>query len=216
MRSSSEIITVSKRATKAAGYSWGIAEEVGKNIDLLELIGIAGIENLKSYLSDIKTKTPIGPNGIKSQNKINNESLCPILTGVSLIDDFKNIEILKEINFYNVSFPLLMIPFISRLSFLIGKRVSIEIDEYNFKFNLDKYMFSDSDINSLILENAKNVRIIIFENEDSFSQEVWDELYKLSTDTFVEENEKLKSTAAGAGLEAVSYTHLTLPTKRIV
>ena len=201
MRSSSEIITVSKRATKAAGYSWGVAEEVGKNIDVLELIGIAGIDNLKSYLSDIKTKTPIGPNVIDSQNKIDNESLCPILTGVCLIDDFKNIEILKEINFYNVSFPLLMIPFISRLSFLIGKRVSIEIDEYNFKFNLDKYMFSNSDINSLILENAKNVRITIFENEDSFSQEVWDELYKLSTDTFVEENEKLKSTAAGAGLE---------------
>ena len=201
MRSSSEIITVSKRATKAAGYSWGVAEEVGKNIDVLELIGIAGIQNLKSYLSDIKTKTPIGPNGIKSQNKIDNESLCPILTGVCLIDDFKNIEILKEIIFYNVSFPLLMIPFISRLSFLIGKRVSIEIDEYNFKFNLDKYMFSNSDINSLILENAENVRITVFENEDSFSQEVWDELYELSTDTFVEENEKLKSTAAGAGLE---------------
>jgi len=201
MRSSSEIITVSKRATKAAGYSWGVAEEVGKNIDILELIGIAGIDNLKSYLSDIKTKTPIGPNVIDSQNKIDNESLCPILTGVCLIDDFKNIEILKEINFYNVSFPLLMIPFISRLSFLIGKRVSIEIDEYKFKFNLDKYMFSNSDINSLILEHAKNVRITVFENEDSFSQEVWDELYELSTDTFVEENEKLKSTAAGAGLE---------------
>ena len=201
MRSSSEIITVSKRATKAAGYSWGVAEEVGKNIDVLELIGIAGIQNLKSYLSDIKTKTPIGPNVIESQNKIDNESLCPILTGICLIDDFKNIEILKEIIFYNVSFPLLMIPFISRLSFLIGKRVSIEIDEYNFKFNLDKYMFSNSDINSLILENAKNVKIEVIENEDSFSQEVWDELYKLSTDTFVEENEKLKSTAAGAGLE---------------
>ena len=201
MRSSSEIITVSKRATKAAGYSWGVAEEVGKNIDVLELIGIAGIENLKSYLSDIKTKTPICPNVIESQNKIDNQSLCPILTGVSLIDDFKNIEILKEINFYNVSFPLLMIPFISRLSFLIGKRVSIAIDEYKFKFNLDKYMFSNSDINSLILEHAKNVRITVFENEDSFSQEVWDELYELSTDTFVEENEKLKSTAAGAGLE---------------
>ena len=201
MRSSSEIITVSKRATKAAGYSWGVAEEVGKNIDVLELIGIAGIENLKSYLSDIKTKTPIGPNVIESQNKIDNKSLCPILTGICLIDDFKNIEILKEIIFYNVSFPLLMIPFISRLSFLIGKRVSIEIDEYNFKFNLDKYMFSNSDINSLILEHAKNVRITVFENEDSFSQEVWDELYELSTDTFVEENEKLKSTAAGAGLE---------------
>jgi hypothetical protein len=201
MRSSSEIITVSKRATKAAGYSWGVAEEVGKNIDILELIGISGIENLKSYLRDIQKKTPIGPNAIKSQNKIDNECLCPILTGVCLIDDFKKVELLKEINFFNVSYPLLMIPFISRLSFLIGKRVSINIDEHVFRFNLDKYMFSDSDVNSLVIEKAKNIKVSTFENGDSFTQEVWDELYALSTDTFVEENEKLKSTAAGAGLE---------------
>ena len=201
MRSSSEIITVSKRATKAVGYSWGVAEEVGKNIDMLELIGIAGIENLKSYLGDIQKKTPIGPNAIESQNKIDNECLCPILTGVCLIDDFKKVELLKEINFFNVSYPLLMIPFISRLSFLIGKRVSINIDEHVFRFNLDKYMFSDSDVNSLVIEKAKNIKVSTSENDDSFTQEVWDELYALSTDTFVEENEKLKSTAAGAGLE---------------
>ena len=201
MRSSSEIITVSKRATKAAGYSWGVAEEVGKNIDMLELIGIAGIENLKSYLRDIQKKTPIGPNAIESQNKIDNECLCPILTGVCLIDDFKKVELLKEINFFNVSYPLLMIPFISRLSFLIGKRVSINIDEHVFRFNLDKYMFSDCNVDSLVIEKAKNIKVSTFENDDSFTQEVWDELYALSTDTFVEENEKLKSTAAGAGLE---------------
>ena len=201
MRSSSEIITVSKRATKAAGYSWGVAEEVGKNIDILELIGIAGIENLKSYLRDIQKKTPIGPNTIELQNKIDNECLCPILTGVCLIDDFKKVELLKEINFFNVSYPLLVIPFISRLSFLIGKRVSINIDEHVFRFNLDRYMFSDSDVNSLVLEKAKNIKVFTFENDDSFTQEVWDELYALSADTFVEETEKLKSTAAGAGLE---------------
>ena len=201
MRSSSEIITVSKRATKAAGYSWGVAEEVGKNIDILELIGIAGIENLKSYLRDIQKKTPIGPNAIELQNKIDNECLCPILTGVCLIDDFKKVELLKEINFFNVSYPLLMIPFISRLSFLIGKRVSINIDEHVFRFNLDKYMFSDSDVNSLVIEKAKIIKVSTSENDDSFTQEVWDELYALSTDTFVEESEKLKSTAAGAGLE---------------
>ena len=201
MRSSSEIITVSKRAAKAAGYSWGVAEEVGKNIDMLELIGIAGIENLKSYLRDIQKKTPIGPNAIESQNKIDDECLCPILTGVCLIDDFKKVELLKEINFFNVSYPLLMIPFISRLSFLIGKRVSINIDEHVFRFNLDKYMFSDSDFNSPVIEKAKIIKVSTSENDDSFTQEVWDELYALSTDTFVEENEKLKSTAAGAGLE---------------
>ena len=62
-------------------------------------------------------------------------------------------------------------------------------------------MFSDSDVNSLVLEKAKNIKVFTFENDDSFTQEVWDELYALSTDTFVEENEKLKSMAAGAGLE---------------
>ena len=39
MRTSSEIETISKRATKAAGFPWGVAEEVGKNIKNLELLG---------------------------------------------------------------------------------------------------------------------------------------------------------------------------------
>ena len=38
MKSLSEIDTTSKRACKAAGYSWGIAEEVGKNIRLLDCL----------------------------------------------------------------------------------------------------------------------------------------------------------------------------------
>ena len=46
MRSLSEIDTVSKRASRAAGYSWGIAEEVGKNIRILEMFGLPGIKNL--------------------------------------------------------------------------------------------------------------------------------------------------------------------------
>ena len=39
MRSLSEIETTSKRASRAVGYSWGIAEEVGKSIRLFELFG---------------------------------------------------------------------------------------------------------------------------------------------------------------------------------
>ena len=45
MKSFSEIDTTSKRATKAIGFSWGIAEEVGKNIKLLELFGLPGLKN---------------------------------------------------------------------------------------------------------------------------------------------------------------------------
>ena len=32
MQSFSEIDTTSKRASKAAGFAWGIAEEIGKNM----------------------------------------------------------------------------------------------------------------------------------------------------------------------------------------
>ena len=46
MKSLSEIETTSKRASKAAGYSWGISEEIGKNIRLLEMFGLQGIKSL--------------------------------------------------------------------------------------------------------------------------------------------------------------------------
>ena len=38
------------------------------------------------------------------------------------------------------------------------------------------------------------------ENKDSFEEKEWKELYKLSENTFVEENENLKQVGAGAGL----------------
>ena len=52
MRSLSEIETTVKRATRAAGYSWGISEDVGKSIRILELFGLPGIKNLNQYYKD--------------------------------------------------------------------------------------------------------------------------------------------------------------------
>ena len=49
MRSYSEIDTIVKRSTKAKGFSWGVAEEIGKNIKQLELFGLPGIKNINQY-----------------------------------------------------------------------------------------------------------------------------------------------------------------------
>ena len=57
MQSFSEIDTTSKRASKAAGFAWGIAEEIGKNMRNLEMFGLPGIKNLNLYLQK-KKKTP--------------------------------------------------------------------------------------------------------------------------------------------------------------
>ena len=49
MKSLSEIETTSKRASRAIGYSWGVAEEIAKGVRLLELFGLPGIKNLNKY-----------------------------------------------------------------------------------------------------------------------------------------------------------------------
>ena len=51
MKSFSEIDTIAKRASKAVGFSWGIAEEVGKNIKLLEMFGLPGLKYLNHYFT---------------------------------------------------------------------------------------------------------------------------------------------------------------------
>ena len=53
MISLSEIDTTTKRATKAIGFSWGIAEEVGKNMKTMELFGLPGVKNLNEYFKII-------------------------------------------------------------------------------------------------------------------------------------------------------------------
>ena len=51
-----------------------------------------------------------------------------------------------------------------------------------------------------VLEICNTINISFIENNNSFNENEWKELYKLSEDTFVEETESLKIGAAGAGL----------------
>ena len=47
---------------------------------------------------------------------------------------------------------------------------------------------------------ARNVEVRFLENKDSFTDNEWKNLYKISEDTFVEESDSLKQGSAGAGL----------------
>ena len=89
MKSLSEIDTISKRASKAAGYSWGIAEEVGKNIRLLEIFGFSGIKSLNNFYKKRKKKKFKNLNQISKNNKLKNSIFCPIIAGVSFMDKIK-------------------------------------------------------------------------------------------------------------------------------
>ena len=125
MRSFSEIDTTAKRASKAAGFSWGMAEEIGKSIRSLELFGLSGILNLNNYLKKIKQKHPKKIEKIEKENKSGDKELCPIYSGVAFLDRCLELEKLKSIKFYKVSYPLLMLPFISRASEIMSKKISV-------------------------------------------------------------------------------------------
>ena len=69
MQSFNEIDTTTKRASKAAGFAWGVAEEVGKNMRNLEMFGLPGVKNLNLYLKKIKKIPSEKPKTIKKKNK---------------------------------------------------------------------------------------------------------------------------------------------------
>ena len=199
MQSFSEIDTTSKRASKAAGFTWGVAEEIGKNMRNLEMFGLPGIKNLNLYFKKIKKKPNEKPKRIEKKNKPKSKEFCPIYCGVAFLDNCKKLENLKLIKFINVSYPLLLLPFLSRSSDIVGKKILVKYEKNNFLLNFDKSIFSNNSSNKII-SKAKEISIEFLENNNSFSLKDWKELYKLSEETFVEETDSLKKKGAGAGL----------------
>ena len=199
MKSLSEIDTTSKRAAKGAGFSWGISEEIGKNMRLLELFGLSGIKNLNKYLKDYKKKQFQKIALISEINETKKNPFCPIVLGTNFIDQVNLLDKKNIIKIINVAFPILFLPFVSRASEVIGKRIFLKIDEKEFLLNLNQSIYSNY-LKNEILENCNSISINFIENNNSFNENEWKELYKLSEDTFVEETESLKIGAAGAGL----------------
>ena len=199
MRSLSEIETTAKRASRAAGYSWGIAEEVGKSIRLSELFGFPGIKHLNQYYQNKKKIKFSDIKLINKFNKSNGLSFCPIILGVNFIDQVKNVENFKSCLIEKLAYPLLLLPFLSRSSEIIGKKLLFSFDHSKFLLNFNMSIFSNS-WNKEIPILANQVEISFLNNEDNFSDQDWKNLYKLAEDTFVEETDSLKQGAAGAGL----------------
>ena len=198
MISFSEIETTVKRATKSMGFSWGIAEEVGKNTRLLEMFGLPGIKNINQYFK-IYNKDSFENINIYSRSNISKKFYCPIIAGVNFFDQSSSISELKQVEINNLAYPLLFIPFVSRTSEIVGKRIFLKVDNKEFLFNYNQSIYSNY-LSGDIVEKSEKINLQFLENTNSFSENEWSELYKISENTFVKETEELKQKGAGAGL----------------
>ena len=199
MRSLSEIETAVKRASRAVGFSWGNSEEVGKSVRQLELFGLKGIKNLNQYYKEKKTKKFEDLNLISEKNETSLEAYCPIILGISFLDQIKSIENFKTIKFKKVTFPILFLSFLSRASEISGKKIHAVFDQTEILLNLNVNISSNF-FNQEFPEFANEIEIKFIDNKDNFNDLDWNSLYKLAEDTFVEESNSLKQGAAGAGL----------------
>ena len=199
MRSLSEIETTVKRATKAVGFDWGISEEVGKSVRLLEMFGLPGIKNINQYYKDRINKKFENLKLILNNNQSTSTPFCPIILGVSFLDQIKTIDNMSKIKFDKIAFPLIFLSFLSRSSEIIGKKILIRFDKKEFLFNLNVNIYSNL-FNQKFPFIANNVEVEFIENQDNFKESEWQNLYRLSENTFVEESESSKQGAAGAGL----------------
>jgi hypothetical protein len=199
MRSLSEIETAVKRASRAVGFSWGNSEEVGKSVRQLELFGFKGIKNLNQYYKDKERKKFEDLNLISETNESSLEAYCPIILGISFVDQIKSIENFKTIKFKKVAFPILFLSFLSRASEISGKKIHAVFDQTEILLNLNVNISSNF-FNQEFPEFANEIEIKFIDNKDNFNDSDWNSLYKLAEDTFVEESDSLKQGAAGAGL----------------
>ena len=199
MKSYSEIDTISKRASRALGYSWGLSEEIGKNIRLLEMFGLHGVKNFNAYCSEFKKRKFQNINLIAKKNYAETSSYCPITAGVNFLDQVNILEELTDLEFRNIGFYLLFLPFVSRASEVIGKKIFLKLDNKEFLLNFNQSIFTNF-LNNEIIDNSKIINIKFLTNKDSFAESEWQNLITLSHNTFVDENEELKKSAAGAGL----------------
>ena len=141
MKSLSEIDTTSKRASRAIGYSWGISEEVGKNIRLLEMFGLPGVKNLNDFYKKKKEQQFENLNLISRDNKTAKSEFCPIIAGTSFLDQIKSLENLSEIKFEKIAYPLLFLPFVSRASDIIGKRLLLKFNKNSLLSSFKNSLF---------------------------------------------------------------------------
>ena len=194
MHSLYEIETTVKRSSRAKGLSWGLSEEAGKAVRLLEQSEFQGLESFKRLI-DLGLS---GLNKLLDINQSDTSNLCPIHFGIFFLDQSHNKDIHRSHNFKNLNEPLLILPFLSKSA--KNNLLYFHFHSSNLNFTIspgDIYFFDQNIFPEYISDFSISITT---QRKSIYSQSTWDYLYKLSLETFVEETEEKKISGAGAGL----------------
>ena len=194
MHSLYEIETTVKRSAKSQGLSWGISEEIGKSIRILEQSGLRGLESFKNIVD-------FGFDNLTKLTDINQKTtthLCPIHFGIFFQDQSHLKEMHQTFKFESLKEPLISIPFFIKAA----KKNLIYFHIHSSEISISITPGEMTSINqNQIPTSINNFSIkVTKQRQKQYSNETWEDLYQLSLETFVEETEEKKLSGAGAGL----------------
>lgn len=194
MHSLYEIETTVKRSAKSQGLSWGISEEIGKSIRILEQSGLRGLESFKNIVD-------FGFDNLTKLTDINQKTtthLCPIHFGIFFQDQTHLKEMHQTFKFESLKEPLISIPFFIKAA----KKNLIYFHIHSSEISISITPGEMTSINqNQIPTSINNFSIkVTQQRQKQYSNETWEDLYQLSLETFVEETEEKKLSGAGAGL----------------
>ena len=136
------------------------------------MFGLHGVKNFNAYCSEFKKRKFQNINLIAKKNYAETSSYCPITAGVNFLDQVNILEELTDLEFRNIGFPLLFLPFVSRASEVIGKKIFLKLDNKEFLLNFNQSIFTNF-LNNEIIDNSKIINIKFLTNNDSFAESAW-------------------------------------------
>lgn len=118
-----ELEALCRKATRGAGFSWGIAEDAGKTVRWLSSWNLPGATALAAYLHDRKDAT--GPDDPTLPDWSSSKSLCPLVCG-TLISDLGGVS--ADQRLHRVAWPILLFsPWVQDMS-ILWDNTSITLD----------------------------------------------------------------------------------------
>lgn len=206
-----EIESLSKRAARGAGLSWGMSEEAGRAVRWLASHGLPGVDLMADVLGryDLMRYDQLCPKSVDGIWEALSGTLCPFASGATLNDCADRLSTGQSIEISNVSHPLLVVPFAAWASVHI--QAPVTVSWHNTCISTDGYGIWVDDPNgtmdqtgavSLICSRAEpmNNRATAPAHRGSVSQTTWTRLGAFAHRTYAPATEQSRILGAGAGV----------------
>ena len=207
MYSLGEVEALSKKASKAAGLSWGEAAEVGRAIRSLAKFELPSVEAFTPFLNDFFQRKIYRPNTLE-EIESNGKPLVGFFLGLHIIDfEFfrPKAEKVKVLRFEKVIQPLTLL---GVLLPIVNNGVKLEVFWKNFSFSASPNAHERHGKNhnpkleqtlSIHFSICKEKKLDSFINRIRVKRKDWKNLEELAFKTYVPESKISREKGAGSG-----------------